>query len=161
MDNLEMSLNRLPTRNSGRSRATTCNCGVSLETTRHMLECLLIAHSCSLDDLLQYNEVVKQCVEIWKRFDDTIKKTWNFRYQATQPTRGGAVTAVWQTLYKLCRPIQLQQWGPDYRFWGKPAMRTRWMAGNAPHKIKSGFAISNTQIQVRKQISIRCNRIEY
>ena len=30
------------------------------------------------------------------------------------------VTAVWQTLCKLCRPL--------------PAMRTHWMAGNAPHK---------------------------
>ena len=25
--------------------------------------------------------------------------------QTTQPTRGGAVTAVWQTLCKLCRPL--------------------------------------------------------
>ena len=25
--------------------------------------------------------------------------------QTTQPTRGGAVTAVWQTLRKLCRPL--------------------------------------------------------
>ena len=31
-------------------------------------------------------------------------------------------------------PSRPQQWGPDYRLLGKPAMRTRWMAGNAPHK---------------------------
>ena len=31
-------------------------------------------------------------------------------------------------------PSRPQQWGPGYRFLDKPAMRTRWMAGNAPHK---------------------------
>ena len=31
-------------------------------------------------------------------------------------------------------PSRPQQWGPDYRFLSKPAMRTRWMAGNALHK---------------------------
>ena len=45
---------------------TTCDCGVSLENTRHMLEWPLLAHSCSLDDLLQLNETAKQCVEQWK-----------------------------------------------------------------------------------------------
>ena len=45
---------------------TTCDCGVSSENTRHMLECPLLAHSCSLDDLLQFNETAKQCVEQWK-----------------------------------------------------------------------------------------------
>ena len=29
---------------------------------------------------------------------------------------------------------QHQQWGPMYRFWGQPGMRTRLMAGTAPHK---------------------------
>ena len=42
---------------------TTCDCGVSSENTRHMLECPLLAHSCSLDDLLKFNETAKQCVE--------------------------------------------------------------------------------------------------
>ena len=45
---------------------TTCDCGVSSENTRLMLECPLLAHSCSLDDLLQFNETAKQCVEQWK-----------------------------------------------------------------------------------------------
>ena len=45
---------------------TTCNCGVSSENTSHMLECPLLAHSCSLDDRLQFNETAKQCVEQWK-----------------------------------------------------------------------------------------------
>ena len=31
---------------------TTCDCGVSSDNTRHMLECPLLAHSSYLDDLL-------------------------------------------------------------------------------------------------------------
>ena len=59
------------TRNNGRKGAdyegdTTCDCGVLSENTRHMMECQLLAHSCSLDDLLQFNEAGKQCVEQWK-----------------------------------------------------------------------------------------------
>ena len=54
--------------------------------------------------------------------------------QKTQLTRGGAITVVWQILCKLCLPSCPQQWGPDYRFLCKPVMRTRWMAGTAPHK---------------------------
>ena len=42
---------------------TTCDCGVSSENTRHMLECLFLAHSCSLDDLLQFNETVCRTME--------------------------------------------------------------------------------------------------
>ena len=45
---------------------TTCDCGVSSEDTRHMLECPLLAHSCSLDDHILFNETAKQCVEQWK-----------------------------------------------------------------------------------------------
>ena len=61
-------------------------------------------------------------------------------------------------------------------FFGKPAMRTRWMAGNAP--LQAAYAETNPgltatrkqvwicdtwrrQIQVRKQISIRRNMIEH
>ena len=43
---------------------TTCDCSVSSENTRHMLECPLLVHSCSLDDLLQFNVTVT--VEQWK-----------------------------------------------------------------------------------------------
>ena len=72
-------------------------------------------------------------------------------------------------------PSHPQQWRHDYRFLGKPVMRTRWMAGTAPHK--SGRCrdesrsdkytqtrisdICHRRIQVMKQISIRCNRIEH
>ena len=55
-------------RNSERSGATMkeCDCGVSSENIGHMLVCPLLAHSGSLDDLLQFNETVKQCVKQWK-----------------------------------------------------------------------------------------------
>ena len=38
--------------------------------------------------------------------------------QTTQHTRGEAVTAVWQNLCKLCRPLPPPEMGPDYRFGG-------------------------------------------
>ena len=37
-------------------------------------------------------------------------------------------------LCKLCQTFPPQQWGPDLPFLGKPAMRTRWMAGAASHR---------------------------
>ena len=58
-------------------------------------------------------------------------------------------------------------------FLGKPAIQTRRMAGNAPHKSETNPGPTTTckqvwicdichrQIQVRKQISVRCNRIEH
>ena len=42
---------------------TTCDCGFSSENTRHLLECPLLAHSCSLDDLLQFIETVCRTME--------------------------------------------------------------------------------------------------
>ena len=44
-------------------RYSTCDCDDLSENTRHILECQLLAHSCSLDDLLQFNEAGKQCGE--------------------------------------------------------------------------------------------------
>ena len=90
--------------------------------------------------------------------------------QTTQPTRGGAVTAVWQTLCKLCRPL------PITVFWASwPCGPAGWLAMLL---IKAGDVETNPGptttrkqvwicdichrlIQVRKQISIRCNRIEH
>ena len=54
----------------------------------------------------------------------------NFRLQTTQHTRGGAVTAVWQTLCKLSQPLPHPAMGVRLPIVGKPVMRTRWMAGN-------------------------------
>ena len=33
---------------------TTCECGQAPETTKHMLQCPLLAHPCTLDDLQKY-----------------------------------------------------------------------------------------------------------
>ena len=57
-------------------------------------------------------------------------------------------------------PSRPQQWGPDLCFFGKSVMRTRWMAGVASD-ICYICDICYKQIHVRKQISIRCNRIEH
>ena len=91
------------------------------------------------------------------------------RLQTTQPTSGGAVTAVINCSANCAEPSRPQQWGPDIPFFGKPDMR---MVGAAPHK--SGESRSDNsnkqicicdicykQIHVRKQISIMCNRIEH
>ena len=84
-----------------------------------------------------------------------------------------------QLLCKLCRTSCPQQWGggPDLPFFlGKPAMRTRWIAAllltkagdiktnpgpTTSHKRVWICDICYKQIHVRKQISIRCNRIEH
>ena len=80
------------------------------------------------------------------------------------------------TLCKFCRPFPPPVMGTRLPFLSKPAMRTRWMAGNAPHKsgdVKTNpgptttrrqvwiYHICHRQIQVRNQISIRCTRIEH
>ena len=96
--------------------------------------------------------------------------------QKTQPTSGGAVTADLSCCANCVEPPRPQQWGPGLPFWGMPAMRTRWMAGAAAHKAGDVETnpgpttlnkkvwicdICRKQIHVRKQISIRCNRIEH
>ena len=45
----------------------TCACGKAEETAAHMLQCSQLAHSCSLDDLIMFNDVGKQCAEVGKR----------------------------------------------------------------------------------------------
>ena len=46
---------------------TTCACGKAEDTTAHMLQCSQLAHPCSLGDLIMFNDVGKQCTELWKR----------------------------------------------------------------------------------------------
>ena len=55
--------------------------------------------------------------------------TTRCRLQTTQPTRGGAVTAVWQTLCKLCRPLPPPAMGallPFFASW--PCGPAGWLA---------------------------------
>ena len=46
---------------------TTCECGLATENTSHMLQCTLLAHPCTLDDLLEFNDTAQACIERWKR----------------------------------------------------------------------------------------------
>ena len=94
------------------------------------------------------------------------------KLQTTQPTSSGAVTVVTNYCANCVKPSHPQQCGPDLPFF--------WQAGPAhdPHLLtKSGDGETNPgpttlnkrvwicdicykQIHVRKQISIRCNRIK-
>ena len=46
---------------------TTCECGLATENTSHMLQCTLLAHPCTLDDLLEFNDTAQACTERWKK----------------------------------------------------------------------------------------------
>ena len=46
---------------------TTCECGLETENTSHMLQCTLLAHPCTLDDLLEFNDTAQACTERWKK----------------------------------------------------------------------------------------------
>ena len=95
------------------------------------------------------------------------------RLQTTQPTCGGAVTAVINCCANCVEPSRPQQWGPDI-----PFLASRPCGGLAllltkvgdvdtiPGPINSNKQvcvcdICYKQIHVRKQISIMCNRIEH
>ena len=45
---------------------TMCACRQEEETTSHMMQCLKLAHPCSLDDLIKFNDRAKECVDMWK-----------------------------------------------------------------------------------------------
>ena len=47
---------------------TTFSRGRAEETTVHMLKCSQLADPCSLDDLIPFNDVGKQCVEHGKHY---------------------------------------------------------------------------------------------
>ena len=40
---------------------TTCDCKEADQTMEHLLECPLLRQTCSLDDLMVYNDVAKEC----------------------------------------------------------------------------------------------------
>ena len=46
---------------------TTCKCGLATENTSHMLQCTLLAHPCTSDDLLELNDTAQVCIERWKK----------------------------------------------------------------------------------------------
>ena len=97
------------------------------------------------------------------------------RLQTTQTMRSGAVTVdtnCWANYVETSRP---QHWGLIYRFWAsRPCGPAGWLAlllikagaveanpgPTTTHKQVWICDICHKQIHVRKQISIRCNRIE-
>ena len=44
---------------------TTCDCKEADQMMEHLLECPLLRQTCSLDDLMVYNDVAKECVRQW------------------------------------------------------------------------------------------------
>ena len=44
---------------------TTCDCKEADQMMEHLLECPLLRQTCSLDDLMVYNNVTKECVRQW------------------------------------------------------------------------------------------------
>ena len=92
-------------------------------------------------------------------------------------TRGGAVTAVWKTLCKLCQPIPLPAMGVRLPFFwpSRPCGRAGWLAmllvkagdvetnpgPTITRKLVWMYDICHRHIQVGKQISIGCNRTEH
>ena len=44
---------------------TTCDCKEADQTMEHLLECPLLRQTCSLDDLMAYSDVEKECVRQW------------------------------------------------------------------------------------------------
>ena len=44
---------------------TTCDCKEADQTMEHLLECPLLRQKCSLDNLMVYNDVAKECVRQW------------------------------------------------------------------------------------------------
>ena len=99
-----------------------------------------------------------------------------WRLQTTHHTSGGAVTADSSCCANCVEPPRPQQWGPALPFWAcrpcGPAGRLALLltkAGDAetnpgPTTLNKQVwicDICHEQIHVRKQISIRCNRIEH
>ena len=106
----------------------------------------------------------------------TPRRTWvegvEAVLQTTQPTSGGAVIAVTNSCAICVEPSSPHQWRPDLTFLDKPA---GWLAllltkagdvetNPGPTTLNKRVWICDIcykQIHVRKQISIRCNRIEH
>ena len=97
--------------------------------------------------------------------------------QTTYPISDGAATAVTNCCVNCVKTSCPQQWGPDLPFWGvsRPCGPARWLAlllikagdietnpgQTTTHKRVWICDIGHKQTHCRKQISIRCNRIEH
>ena len=119
----------------------------------------------------QQNYIMNSRSERHKEYSDS--RTDN---KTTQPTSGGAVTANSSRCANCVEPPRPQQWGSDLPFWAcRPCGPAGWLAllltkagdvetNPGPTTLNKKVwicHICHKQINVRKQISIRCNRIEH
>ena len=77
---------------------TTCECGQGPETTKHILQCPLLAHPCTLDDLQTFNENIIKCADKM-RFNDTKEEEEEQENTTLQQTSSPDITTVSNTLY--------------------------------------------------------------
>ena len=109
-------------------------------------------------------------VQVYVHVDVVVIVVVDIDVHTTHSTRDGYVTVVWQYCGRHLPPKAM---GDRFTiFWGKSAMRTRWMAGTPPHKSRICRGPTTTRKQVgigdichrqiysRKPISIRCNTID-
>ena len=78
--------------------------------------------------------------------------------QTTQPTSGGAATAVTNCSANYVEPSRPQQWVPDLPFIGQAGHTDRRDGSRCSSQTR---VMSRLTHYARKQISIRCNRIEH
>ena len=91
----------------------------------------LLSHIICDGDLPAIFASYNNYTEIANQTHQTNFKSWytlaltedNDELQTTQPTRGAAVTAVWQTLCKLCRPLPITVFGAN-----RPCGPAGWLA---------------------------------
>ena len=75
-------------------------------------------------DAVNLTEILAKEYHVWRCMNRLMNGI-----ETTQPTSGGAVTVDSSCCSNCVEPSRL-----IYRFFGMPAMRTRWMAGAAAHK---------------------------
>ena len=118
------------------------------------------------------NPFAEGTLETGNKLIDTMKR-WE-ALQTTQPTSGGAVTVVSSCCANCVEPPRPQQWGPDLPFFGHADPLDGWCCCSQKLVMSRPIRRSTTlnkkvwicdichnKIHVRKQISIRCNRIEH
>ena len=144
-----------------------------------MLRCSLLTHPCTLDDLLKFNDIGYKCTEQWKRKvwwhdDDDEQSVFKSKRHSLQAVE---LSHQSQNDVQIVSNLPVPSNGdPIYRFLAsRPCGPAGWLA---LFLIKTGDVETNPgpttsnkwvwmcdicykQIHVRKQISIRCNRIKH
>ncbi len=44
-----------------------CVCGTEPQTMEHLLRCPLLEQTCNPEGLAEYNDVAKECVQLWQK----------------------------------------------------------------------------------------------